>query len=58
MMSETFARLQKCPSPKLSERLPPHPHPGTSAIIFTTGNSKVVNNLRGWYLTFEMVVAS
>lgn len=48
---------QKCPTPKLSQRLPPHPHPGTSAIIFTTGNSKVVNSFRGWYLCFEIVVA-
>lgn len=48
---------QKCPTPKLSQRLLPHPHPGTSAIIFTTGNSKVVNSFRGWYLCFEIVVA-
>lgn len=55
--SQTFAWLKKCPSPKLSQRLPPHPHPGTSAIIFTTGNSKVVNSFRGWYLSLEIVVA-
>lgn len=55
--SQTFAWLKKCPSPKLSQRLPPHPHPGTSAIIFTTGNSKVVNSFRGWYLSSEIVGA-
>lgn len=50
---QTFAWLKKCPSPKLSRRLPPHPHPGTSAIIFTTGSSKVVDSFRGWCLSVE-----
>lgn len=55
--SQTFAWLKNVLTLKLSQRLPPHPHPGTSAIIFTTGNSKVVNNFRGRCFCFEMVVA-
>lgn len=48
---------QKMSQPSNYVRLPPHPHPGTSAIIFTTGNSKVVNSFRGWCFHCEMVPA-
>lgn len=51
---ETCAWLQTCPSPKQSCWLPPHPHPGTSTIIFTAGNSKVVSSFRGCYLRSEI----
>lgn len=50
----TCALLQTCPSPKQSCWLPPHPHPRTSTIIFTAGNSKVVWSFRGWYLGLEI----
>lgn len=45
---KTCACFQTCPSPKQSCWLPPHPHPRTSTIIFTAGNSKVVWSFRGW----------
>lgn len=50
------AWLETCLSPKQSCWLPPHPHPGTSTIIFTAGNSKVVWSFWGWNLSTEITL--